>query len=129
MTVHYFDSTGEAYDMCQCDENIKTGDTLVVMSEGVVGLAWAWPVAITRAHGKLHSLVAGSSALDLKESPDNTGVPVFSTAQVIAAEDEAGKHGFALGGVEEGEEGPGFDDDGRMQEIENDRWAERNYRD
>ena len=29
----------------------------------------------------------------------------------------------------EGEEAPGFEDDGRSQEAANDRWASRHYRD
>ena len=29
MTVWHFDTTGEAYDACQCDDRLKDGDTLV----------------------------------------------------------------------------------------------------
>lgn len=53
-TTHYFESTGEAYDACQCDARIKTGDMLIIANEGVIGMAWAWPVAITAEHGALH---------------------------------------------------------------------------
>lgn len=49
-----FYSTGEAYDACQCDARIKSGDMLVIERERVVGMAWAWPVAITAQAGKLH---------------------------------------------------------------------------
>jgi hypothetical protein len=59
--VHYFESTGEAYDACQCDENIKNGDVLVIESEGVVGVADTWPFAITEAHGALHSFTKGTT--------------------------------------------------------------------
>jgi hypothetical protein len=52
--AHHFHSTGQAYDRIQWDDNIKKGSTIIVKSEGVVGLAWAWPVAITAAHGELH---------------------------------------------------------------------------
>lgn len=52
--LHGFETTGNAYDACQCDEAIAKGDTLIVLSEGVVGIAWAWPIAVTAAHGVLH---------------------------------------------------------------------------
>ena len=54
--AHLFDSTGEAYNACQCNSEIKTGDTLVIGSEGVVGLADTWPFAITDESGDLHSV-------------------------------------------------------------------------
>lgn len=56
MKTHRFGSTGEAYDDCQCDENIKDGDTLVIRSERVVGVADTWPFAVTKEHGSLHAL-------------------------------------------------------------------------
>ena len=54
--THEFDSTGEAYDACQCDDTIKTGDTLVIKSEGVVGVAHTWPIAVTVTRGEFHTL-------------------------------------------------------------------------
>ena len=54
--VHCFETTGEAYDACQCDEGIKDGDVLVIKSEGVVGVADTWPFAVTVKSGDLHSL-------------------------------------------------------------------------
>ena len=62
MSIHKFDSTAEAYDACQCDEDIKRGDLLVIESEGVVGVADTWPYAITEAHGELHQLVERTDA-------------------------------------------------------------------
>lgn len=59
-TVHIFDSTGSAYDACQCDENIKTGDVLFIPSEQVIGLAWAWPVAVTAQCGAFHQPKTGT---------------------------------------------------------------------
>jgi len=59
MTIHKFDSTGDAYDATQCDDNVKNGDILVIDSERVVGLAHTWPVAITEAYGKLHKINDG----------------------------------------------------------------------
>ena len=56
MNVHYFESTRDAYDACQCDDNIKQGDLLIIESEGVVGIADTWPVAITTECGDLHRI-------------------------------------------------------------------------
>lgn len=53
--VHTFDSTGQAYNECQTNENIKTGDILHIPSEGVVGMADTWPVAVTKNSGELHA--------------------------------------------------------------------------
>lgn len=51
---HYFPSTAQAYDACQCDDSIKKGDLLVIESEKVVGIADTWPVAVTDERGSLH---------------------------------------------------------------------------
>lgn len=56
MTIHTFRSTGNAYDRCQCDDTIRTGDMLVIESESIIGLAGAWPIAVTEAAGNLHHL-------------------------------------------------------------------------
>ena len=37
--AHIFDSTEDAVHACHWEDNVKIGDTLVVESEGVVGLA------------------------------------------------------------------------------------------
>lgn len=53
--VHFFNSTGEAYDASQCDENIHDGDVLIVRNERVAGvLDQAWPVAVSEARGHFH---------------------------------------------------------------------------
>lgn len=54
MAIHIFDTSGEAYDACQCDENINQGDLLYIPSEGIVGLADTWPIAITKECGAFH---------------------------------------------------------------------------
>ncbi len=59
--VHRFDSTGEAYDACQCDDAISDGDVLIIESECVVGVAHTWPIAVTVESGALHSLKVGAS--------------------------------------------------------------------
>lgn len=53
--VHTFSSTGQAYNDTQTNENIKTGDILHIPSEGVVGMADTWPVAVTKNSGQLHA--------------------------------------------------------------------------
>ena len=68
---HAFASAGNAYDAAQCDEAIRTGDTLVVLAEEVVGIAMTWPFAVTNAHGKLHALACpreGEMLVDLARS-------------------------------------------------------------
>lgn len=52
--LHSFETSGNAYDACQCDDAIAKGDTLIILPEGIVALACAWPVAVTAAHGALH---------------------------------------------------------------------------
>jgi hypothetical protein len=44
---HAFATTGNAYDASQCDESIKTGDTLIVLPERVIAVAMTWPFAVT----------------------------------------------------------------------------------
>ncbi len=68
---HAFASTGNAYDATQCDEAIHTGDTLIVLTEEVIGVAMTWPFAVTLAHGNLHALSAlrtGETLADLARS-------------------------------------------------------------
>ena len=55
--IHAFATTGNAYDACQTDEAIETGHTLIILAEGVVALAGAWPIAVTAAGGVLHSVI------------------------------------------------------------------------
>jgi hypothetical protein len=82
MSIHHFGSTGEAYDACQCDDDINFGDTLVIESEKVVGLAWVWPVAITEEKGELHGLNPGASVETMTNSDKSR---VFSDEAIKAA--------------------------------------------
>ena len=61
--MNTFDSTGDAYSSTQCDDSIKKGDALVIQSEGVVGLAWIWPVAVTVKVGELHAVEHSSAGV------------------------------------------------------------------
>jgi hypothetical protein len=94
--THYFDSTGEAYDACQCDEKISTGDALVIESEQIVGLAYTWPVAITEAYGVLHTVLSGNKLSELTDIVDRTE-KVFREDQIEHAKRMAQLHGFTVG--------------------------------
>jgi hypothetical protein len=47
-------STREAYDSCMCDDEWETGRIFIVPSERVIGISWAWPVAVTAEEGAIH---------------------------------------------------------------------------
>ncbi len=51
--AHIFNTTREAYDASQCDDNIKDGDILIALKENVVGFLFdiAYPVALTENAG------------------------------------------------------------------------------
>jgi hypothetical protein len=52
--VWKFKDSGRAYDAIQCDDDIVNGAT-ILCADGVVGLAWAWPIAITETFGAFHT--------------------------------------------------------------------------
>ncbi|WP_369042292.1 hypothetical protein [Streptomyces sp. Midd1] len=56
--VREFSSTTDAYGACQTAEDIRDGDVLVIEAEKVVGIAWAWPFALTENIGELHVTTA-----------------------------------------------------------------------
>ena len=82
-TVHTFDSTGEAYDACQCREEIATNDILHVPNEQVVGLANTWPAAVTEEHGALHSWLPNVDPF-LKVESYVTPADLASAEQAVA---------------------------------------------
>ena len=53
--IHEFPCTEEAYGASQC--YVDTGDVLFVPHENVVGVSYAWPIAITNERGDLHEIV------------------------------------------------------------------------
>lgn len=86
--VFAFDSTRDAYNASQSDEDAgKTGATLVVYSEQVVGLSWTWPVAITEVHGELHSIKPDAFGNIAKDAG-------FTHEQVREAVNVARRRGF-----------------------------------
>lgn len=64
MKSHEFETTMSAYDNTQCNEEVKTGDILIIKDEGVVGVSDTWPIAVTVNHGQLH---VPSNELTLEE--------------------------------------------------------------
>jgi hypothetical protein len=91
MKTHAFASSADAYDACQCDDNISNGDLLDIEAEGIVGLAWTWPVAVTEKRGELHLMSdkpGGVGRVSLKAG--------WSEEQVQAAVDLASERGYEL---------------------------------
>jgi hypothetical protein len=60
--IHAFRTTGNAYDAVQCDDSVQNGDILLILDEGVVGLAHTWPMAITAQSGHLHAIAPDAHA-------------------------------------------------------------------
>ena len=42
-----FRSSGEAYDACNSRPEMATGRIFTVEAEKIVGISWAWPIAVT----------------------------------------------------------------------------------
>ncbi|MGW5720795.1 hypothetical protein ACWEVP_31800 [Amycolatopsis sp. NPDC003865] len=55
VVVHTFGSTGTAYDIGQCCDDIRSGDLISVPSEHVLAvMVDAWPMAVTKEAGEFH---------------------------------------------------------------------------
>lgn len=86
--IHAFEVTGNAYDASQCDEAIRTGDTLLVLSERVVAVAMTWPFAVTAECGKLHAVAAsreGEALADLARALHVTAEDIEHAATLAQA--------------------------------------------
>lgn len=55
--VWAFESSGEAYNTIMYTDEIKVGDTIIIRSEQIIGLAWAWPLAVSSEYGNFHTLI------------------------------------------------------------------------
>jgi len=84
--IHHFDSTVLAYAATQADDAVNEGDTLIIESEKVVGLASTWPVAVTELSGELHHLEGAWPLAKLG----------FSKKSIDLARDAANSHGWPL---------------------------------
>jgi hypothetical protein len=51
-----FPSSGAAYDACNSRDEMVTGRIFTVEAEQIVGISWAWPIAVTVEHGQLHTV-------------------------------------------------------------------------
>ena len=80
--VWTFANSGDAYDMTQCDEDLKTGDVLLIPSEKVVGITYTWPLAITKEMGPLHGVEEGHKIEDLL--PSDTDKDYLNKALKVA---------------------------------------------
>ena len=66
--VHYFDTSAHAFDACIEERSgLREGDVIVVLAEGVVGLASADPIAVTGETGALRHLPAMTREVLLAE--------------------------------------------------------------
>ena len=94
--VHHFASTHEAYDACQTDDSIATGDTLVIESERVVGVADTWPFAVTAECGDLHIMAPGISDAEFLEEGNkfHTAGVTLEQAHLDVARQRAALLGF-----------------------------------
>ena len=101
--LHGFATTGNAYDACQCDEAIGKGDTLIVLSESVVGIAWTWPIAVTATNGALHQ-IKDDPRSSLAELAATFDMRVEDVSEAVAL---AQALGFALDPVFHGAIAPG----------------------
>jgi hypothetical protein len=76
--IHGFASTGNAYDATQTDDRIASGDTLLILPEGVVGVAHCWPFAVTQVTGKLHGVQPKAHETLAISPPPSTSAPTTS---------------------------------------------------
>lgn len=92
MTIHYFESSKEAYDACltgtnwNSDEEVEIGDIVVVKSERIVALCDTWPVVVTKAVGYLHDLKDGHTIEGYFATRRNFPMDQISKARQLAAE-------------------------------------------
>ncbi len=85
-TIHMFNTTTDAYDATQGDEDVKTGDILLLLSERVVGIADVWPFALTTNRGALHAIGEGFSCTTAN------GLPIAAYAEATALIQSLGFH-------------------------------------
>ena len=72
----------EAHDWCLCGD-IQHGDVLLVESEGVVGIADAWPVAVTDVIGSFDYLGDALDQLPVGEVGFNMPQPMHPCTHQI----------------------------------------------
>lgn len=65
VTVVPYHCTELAYQCCNCsdDPEWKTGNVVVLPSEEIVLICWAWPIAVTAKGGDLHQCENGAAGI------------------------------------------------------------------
>lgn len=91
--IYTFETVSQAYDATQCE--LPKGAIFVVPDEGVVGLSWTWPIAVTEAVGDedsgqcVHGITAGYEKQVLADAG-------WSRQEIVAAVKEATDRGYPL---------------------------------
>lgn len=97
LQIHTFDDTTDAYGACQVGETydtdgneqqVNTGDVLLIDEERVVGICDTWPIAVTVAHGELHAMGDYAKYVDNGSS--------FGTDSIIKAVGVAAGKGYEV---------------------------------
>ena len=84
MKTFHYETTSEAYDCTMAEvDGVSVGDTLVIKNERVVGIATAWPIAVTVSHGHLHT---ANKHLDHISDIDGLNQESIKRATVLAVE-------------------------------------------
>ena len=101
--VRIFPSSGAAYDACNCDETMTAGTIFMVPSERIVAVSWAWPVAVTREAGHLHSLEGDprSARLDPKVEAAVPAAAALAVSLGFALSSFASMMAYQNGGISE----------------------------
>jgi hypothetical protein len=91
MKTHNFKTSAQAYNETMTSDEIAVGDILIIKSEQIVGLADAWPIAVTVEHGELHQVADGKNLVDCDFD--------FTVEQIETAKQIARDLGFGIHGV------------------------------
>ena len=103
------DTSADAYNRCQCDDEWSAGRIIVVDDEQIVGLAWIWPIAVTAERGELHS-----AKRDPREWEGKDANPALAAAVADAIAIAKGK-GWPLAGWADDTDADAFDNTMRQQ--------------
>ena len=84
-----FPSSGNAYDACNSREEMHTGRIFTVESEKIVGISWAWPIAITKENGHIHSVSSDPRTWMMKADLSDGSKQVLEEPEIAASVKEA----------------------------------------
>ena len=80
-----FATSGDAYNATQCLDLLAGNGHALVCADGVIGLSYTWPVAVTADPGNLHVYDGTDLSGLLDQYGAEAGKPVFSRAAIIQA--------------------------------------------